>query len=525
MLNESPKYGIFKMLEVSKKWIAKTFPKTLSMSLKLVTIGLLLASFEFLTATSVYAQNQGVTEPAQITISGMRGTVATRNIIMQTDTPINNLQFIPLDLSSGDGNSIFPAQAIRVEESSVNSNKQNIMMTLVNFDLRKVPRSGEFTGKLWLNYQEGEQIIPVTVKVKDHWFFPLIILLIGSALGVSVSIYRTQGRPRDEILVRVSQVRTQMQDDADFSKFKAFQARVEALLIDVKIALQGERWSEAKNAVQQAELVQSIWLKSRADWLAQLTYCHEIEQRLQEMDGNLPFVQTVSRSLEDALRDAPALENPVSLRDRLQEIAEQVNYYISVQAKIKQLESLSDGLSVEQAKTWQPNVQHLKRLVESLQPADLTKDANFVNEVEEAIAAITQLLSQQEEMVDTTALDFAVNVTGASAKESPRWSLKIPLLRPAPSTRSGSWEDHSQGANERLKIFTISSYTIAIVFLAGAGFNQLYVDKATFGANPWKDYSALMAWGFGSEATRDAVTKVLQGTGVPGSNKDTENNR
>jgi hypothetical protein len=110
--------------------------------------------------------------------------------------------------------------------------------------------------------------------------------------------------------------------------------------------------------------------------------------------------------------------------------------------------------------------------LESLQPAALTKDANLVNEVEEAIVEITQLLSQQVE-IDSTELDFAVNVTGRSAEELPMWSLKIPLLRPAPSTRSKSWENRVSGANSRLKIFTMSSYAIAIVFLAGAGFNPI----------------------------------------------------
>jgi hypothetical protein len=62
----------------------------------------------------------------------------------------------------------------------------------------------------------------------------------------------------------------------------------------------------------------------------------------------------------------------------------------------------------------------------------------------------------------------------------------------------------------------LGSYVIAVVFLAGAGFRQLYVDQPTFGANPWKDYFALLAWGFGAEATRDAVTKVVQGWGLPG---------
>jgi|SRR6476469_2751319 len=488
----------------------------LKVSMKLVTIGLLVGIFELFAVTSVNAQPKVAAEPAQITVSGMRGTVATRNIALQTTTPIDRLQLIPLDLNRGDGDSVFPAQAISVGKPAVTPTNQNLMTTLVTFDLKQVPKSGEFSGKLWLSYPDGEQTIPVTVKVKDHWLLPLVILLIGTGLGVCVSIYRAQGRPRDEILVRVSQLRSQIQDDADLSIFKAFQVRMNAQLIDVKIALQGEHWEEAQNALKQAELVGSKWLKGRVDWLAQLAYCDEIKQRLQDMNPSIPFIQAVHRSLEDALRDAPDLERPAELRERLQKIAEQVNFYIPLQAKIEQLIKLSNKLSGEQAESWQPKLQSLKQRMENLQPADLTKDAKFGTEVEEAIAEITQLLSQQKEMVDSTEVDFGVNVTRAIAKGSLIQDLKLRLLGPAPSTRSLSWEEQASGANVRLKVFTVSSYVIAIVFLAGTGFSQLYIDKPTFGDNPWKDYFALMAWGFGAEATRDAVTKVVQGWGLPG---------
>jgi hypothetical protein len=44
----------------------------------------------------------------------------------------------------------------------------------------------------------------------------------------------------------------------------------------------------------------------------------------------------------------------------------------------------------------------------------------------------------------------------------------------------------------------------------GSGFNQLYVENPTFGANPWKDYFALLAWGFGAEASRESIIKITQ---------------
>ncbi len=70
-------------------------------------------------------------------------------------------------------------------------------------------------------------------------------------------------------------------------------------------------------------------------------------------------------------------------------------------------------------------------------------------------------------------------------------------------------------ASERLRTFGIVAYVVAVVLLGLAGFIELYVDKATFGANAWSDYTALFAWGFGAEATRSAVTDLVRGWDVP----------
>jgi len=55
-----------------------------------------------------------------------------------------------------------------------------------------------------------------------------------------------------------------------------------------------------------------------------------------------------------------------------------------------------------------------------------------------------------------------------------------------------------------------------VLLLAGAGFGELYVTRATFGSNAWGDYFSLLAWGFGAEATRAAITDLVRGWGLPG---------
>ncbi|MBD2578386.1 hypothetical protein [Oscillatoria sp. FACHB-1406] len=471
---------------------------------------LLFLGWELAIPSKVYAQTETLTEPTQITVVGMRGTVVTRNLFLRTATPITKLDLIPLDLNRGDGGSVFPAQAIALENISRDETKPNAIAARLKFNLQQTS-SGEFTGKLRLSYENGEEAIPVTIKVKDPWFLPLLILVLGTILGVSVSMYRSQGRPRDEILVRVSQLRAQMQEDAEFAEFKSFKSRLDSFLVDVRMALQGERWEDAQNTLAQAELVSNKWIKGREDWSAQLDYYKKIEQRLDGLDENLPFVQGVARGLEDAMRDAPDLESPVKLRDRLQEIAEQVNVYLPLQTQLKELLDLSTQLSEESAQSWQPKIQSLQKQIVNLKPADLAQSAALEAELETAIAEIAEQIARQ-----TDSLSFGINDMEDPRKGSQFRSAVVNLLAPAPSTRTLSWEEQASGANKRLQIFTVTSYVIAIAFLAGAGFSQLYIDKPTFGDNPWKDYFALLAWGFGAEATRDAVTKVVQGWGLPG---------
>lgn len=478
--------------------------RTTTRLIRLVIIGLGVMVLGILSAGKASGQTEITIEPAQLTVAGMHGKkVETRNIFLRTPIPIKNFQIITSDLNRTDGSAVLPAEAIFLQKTLVNQTKANELTIVVGFNLQKILSSGEFSGKLRLSYQDGEQIIPVTVRVKDNWLLPLIVLLIGTALGVGVSIYRNQGRPRDEILVRVSQLSNQIKDDPDLAKARAFQSYVEAYLVDVKMALQTENWEEAKNAVKQAENIWSKWNKGRSNWLTQLAYRDEINQRLQDLNPSFPFVQFVRRSLEDVVRHLPDLETPSKLSESLDIISQQINRYFQLQTKIKQINSLCSVLPEEQTNLWQSRTQVLEQQLNNSQPSELTADTQLQTNVEAALTEITQLVAQQQ-------------ATMAISKGLPQLALTPPLIAPAPSTSLLSWEKTTSGADQRLKAFTLVSYAIAIIFLTGAGFSQLYDDKPTFGANPWKDYFALLAWGFGAEATRDAVTKVMQGWGLPG---------
>ncbi len=466
-----------------------------------------------LTPTPVLAQQTEVTiAPAQLNISGTQGAVITRSLFVKTPQPIERVQLIPPELNRSDGIQVLPietanipgilssdrCQSSTIQKIAASSKESNEVILPVCFDLNRAP-SGEFSSQLQLSYQGGQQLVPITVKIKAGWLLPLAVLLVGTGLGIAVSAYRAQGQPRDEILVRIGRLRAEMQEDTELVKVTSFQTQIESHLYDVKVGLQVDKLDEARKAIEQAEQVWAKWIKGRADWLNQLAYLEELNQRLQDLNPNIPYVQIVQREMEDASREASGLEGPDKLRDRLDELAGQINRFLKVQALGKQLRDVLGQLPSEEKSNWESKIMGWERQINQIQPADLTQDASLVVEMEGAITEISQLVVQP------------LGSSGAT-----KGILSISHLAPAPSAHSLSLEREVSGAGVRLRWFTGVSYVIALLFLTGAGFNQLYADNPTFGANPWKDYFALLAWGFGAEATRDSITKMVQGWGLSG---------
>ena len=470
------------------------------MKLKLCIVGLIVLILG-VAAASVSAQGTITPTPEQIAIAGRRGAVETRTLLLQATDPITDLQVIPLDLLRADGETVLSAGAIRVDLPSDEIEADGLMTVPVTVDLHDVP-SGKFGGSLLISYHSGTLSLPMSVTVKDYWLPPLLVLLVGVGVGVGVSAYRAKGRPRDEVLKRVGQLRAQMRGDDKLAG--PFLARIEAHLVDVETALQAEDWEGAEQAVGKAEAVWALWRKGRDDWLVQLAYHAELVKKLQD-EPSVPYIQTLQRNLEDALRGAPDLEGPHKLRERLDELAQQINRYDRLQGRLDDLGELCIRLPADQAGQWRLKIQAFQRRLYDLDPSDKQACETLQNEVEQAVDDLAQEVPQQRGVVKA-ALESATRSLGARV---------LQLLAPPPSAREIG-EEETTKARRRLRLFTWASYVIALAMLVGAGFGELYVANQTFGANAWGDYFALLAWGFGAEATRAAIAEMVRGWGLPG---------
>jgi hypothetical protein len=480
------------------------------MGLLSLTLGLVLA------VPPVKAEPAVTVIPSSLTVVGTQCPAffncppIERQLLIQTNQAIANLKILSLDLNRTDGATVVPATVIRpiLTASSVQPNQP--LTVLVQFDL-SVAHSGEYSGVLLAVYSDGQLTVPVIVRVKDHWLWPLLVLLLGVGVGIGVSAYRTEGRNRDEIVVQVGRIRTQIKADPELAK--SFQLKIDGNLIEVETALTNKRWEQAQQAVVQAQAVYDKWRKGREDWLALIKSLASLKNNIEELNNpHAPYVETVRTQLENIERQASDKDSPQQLSEDLINLRQQLVRYLQGQAKVNQFDTLRNELTElapEEDKSLRRISQSLQQELDSLSPTDPEAFKTWQHKIEDQINKIDQMIKQQQGKEEGRG-QLLITARGFNDTEPYKLPDPVPDARPL--------QLNPMQASRNLIIFNWIGYGIAVILLAGAGFGQLYIAQSTFGANRWTDYFSLLAWGFGAEATRDAITKVVRDFKLPGLN-------
>ena len=101
--------------------------------------GIILPVLCFLSPTVANAQVETTIQPTQITIAGNRiEKQPSRQIFVQTNSPIQDLKVLALDLNSRDGITIFPASGIISNKSNWQTIRSNQIIVPVEFNLSQV---------------------------------------------------------------------------------------------------------------------------------------------------------------------------------------------------------------------------------------------------------------------------------------------------------------------------------------------------------------------------------------------------
>jgi len=506
--------------------------------------------------------------PMQLTIAGMRGQRVSRTLLVRSAEDITGLRAVALDLQDTEGEKVLPADAIRVALSDEEIVAQSALTVPLTFDLTSAP-SGKFAGELLFSYDGGSFSVPVTVHIKDRPYFAFAILLAGVALGVGVSQYRAQGRPRDEILVRLGQLRTQLKGDVKLrEEGRPFYDRIQAELVDVEVELERREWKSARQALAEAENLSLSWRRGRSDWLVQLKAYQRLLEKIDSLD-ECRYLKEVRQAALDAYRNIPDLDQPATFRSNLESLRQHINRFITLSSRIDDLRALAPSHAYElEQKLFQldptSGQEALQALAGEMDQALAKARRDHLREMVDQFQAMSEQLSGPEAAKwQKAAGDYAAQLSEISAqdqsaylalrsalerdmqqmRETPSGIQEVTrsfegeggfsmtpkgmptsgemsretgasLLAGLPNVRSQSYKELGEDAGKRLRWFTWLTYGVAVLFLALSGFVELYAARADFGARGVGDYFMLLAWGFGAEATRAAVADMVQGWGI-----------
>ncbi len=441
--------------------------------------------------------------PAQITISAVTGEVETRRVLLTANGAVKGLKVVSVDLSRSDDQAVIPATAITAQLPGNQIKVNDTLVVPFTFDLRNAG-SGEFKGEALVQFEGGKINLPMTVKVKDRWIPPLLVLTLGIMISLVVTYYREKGKPRDEVLVRAGKVRAQVVADPEMDP--SFRARLDALLIEANSWLNAEQWEEAQKSIQAAEAVIDRWRKGREDWRTQFKYRDQLIEKLKEFGEpeQLPaYLLSVRRGIEDAGRTAPDQEGPDKLRDQLDALMQKINLFTQMKNQLDRLNSMVDQLETQQSE-WKSKCSKFERRMKDLAAEDSAAYQTLWNEIETEMGEVEKAIASQE-----TKESFSKGSFGFFGEEL----TLLDLMSPPPAARPFEIEAAEKAANY-LTWFKIATYALTVIFLAGAGFIELYMTKPAFGANRWSDYLALLVWGFGAEATRASIAELMKNWGV-----------
>lgn len=453
-------------------------------------------------AVVVDAQANLTISPAEISIAATRtrDLVVTRTLLLRITEPVTNLQIMAHDLTRTDDQAVLSIADIHFTQPVTQLSAGNAIYIPVSFDLRNM-LSGEFKGELLIVHDNGEQSIPVTITLKDAVYWPLAVLSLGVVFGLIITAYRNQGKLRDEVLVRMGQVRTESLADTELAD--SFRSVILKALLEAESALQAKKWSVAEDAVARAETIWLKWRSDSRDWIAQLNYAQELLSSDDLQSDKSRYLITVARSIREAMRDAPDLpDGPRELRQKLNSLADQLSQYLRLQAEIDSLGQFPDLTRIQRDK-----LASFQNQLDGMLPDE-------VDEYRKLQVTVTQTRDEWKALIPKAPDAPTTRDVIASVPDLPVQGPSLSAAQPDKTRTKGQLD--SQNAKWRLVAFRWGGYVFAVILLVGTGFAQTYISKPTFGDNWWFDYFSLFLWGFGAEASRAAITDFLRGFDLPG---------
>ena len=454
--------------------------------------------------------------PETITIIGNRTDQVSTTLTFSDGAGIPTLKTATSDLRRADGGALIPANKIVIDppEITVPTNEPAQITLVIN--LADASANGEFSGALYLYHENGRQVLPLIVRIKAAPIWPWVVMIVGVLLGTGLSFYRAEGRSRDEIIIQVGRLRTQMRGDSDLDK--DFQVSIESELVDVESAVEDKAWEAAKGETLEAKTLWNRWRKGREDWIAQLQsgkrLIAEHFESLAEPVKSTIYMQGIKDRIDAVYRKLRTgqYETPQMLKDDFSEVRRLLSQYKEGELLVQQVKQIRKEapFSANREQYWLRQLNFLETELKSLSLDEESYQA-WKSTVRETRTALEAEIAQLASTESTRSLSGG-GIAGRSVGDG---AIASTQLSPEPSISSAFQPKQVAQATQQLRWFNWVSRVVAIALLAWLGMTELYGSNATFGADPLRDYFAVIAWGFGAELTRESVLRATQDLGLP----------
>jgi hypothetical protein len=456
--------------------------------------------------------SQNLPLPQSYSLPGDLASRVTTTLTLNDPQGIDPLTATVSDLRRADGAALIPATSIQVQPSVVSVPTNAPASIALTVDFAEAPASGEFAGSLYLYHQGGRQVVPLLVRAKTAPLLPWAFMLAGVLLGTGLSRYRAEGRSRDELVVQVGRLRNQMRADPQLDE--NFQASIESELVDVESALGDKAWDMATTQLVEAKTLWNRWRKGREDWIAQLAYGQQLKQdhynTLAEATRATFYMQQVKDNLDAIYRQLRTgqYKTPQALSDAFSRIREAITHYNTGETQINQLKTARTdaNFSPERETFWRNELNQLEQQLHNLTP-DTASFQAWKTELDQKEREMEAEIAQLEPPDSTD--------RGIAARTSTVKTSTTSGILAAPATSTLTQPNQVNQAERNLKRFNQIAWVVSIIFLAWLGMIELYGNRPVFGADPLRDYFALLAWGFGAEVTRESVIRATQELGIP----------
>ena len=343
----------------------------------------------WITTAPAYAEL--ILDSQQISLATTQHASVGKSLRLTTDTDITNLVLTPSDLEREGGAARIPAAEVKVTGVTTPLVANQAIKLDIEIDGGVLKTSGAFTGTLLVQYDGGSQLIPISVQVKAEAWGAWIVVVLGVGIGTFLSIYQATGLPRDELLVRVSELRERMRGETA-PQAERFKTYAESRLLAVETGLRNKQWKGAEASLVEGQAVWDRWHGYKQDWIQQIAYLNTLAGN-QEIAG--AYAQVVRSQLNAIAAQLATCETPQALADQLTPVREQISRYQQGKNWLDKLFDLFDELDESaQSQGWERKREFLEDEFKALDPKDteafrewLAKVKTAYDELSAAVAA------------------------------------------------------------------------------------------------------------------------------------------